>query len=328
MIDNLLKVVTGAIDKVDPKIDIGFMTAGPGWSSYSGGNQPRWLKTMRATRVRPGGGFYVDYNPSDMLYKAYETARQCVLYEGKIADVQYELENFIYQKLDKAAQSVLNECTLALAAGCNGIAFNALNDTIRSMDDYEDLLAGIERMQPVWREFIRAADGLPLRGLWPAWNRHLAARREVDHNWFDNPGEYDFNHAVNLVGVGLPLAAGRETSCGTILTGRLAEIFSDRELREMLSGGAMIDGPTLEVLHRRRLGKLAGVKVGKTYDNGVWETLTDHPLNGPFARFPRHSHLVRPRAFLRACAHGNRRPATCPPDRLQRPRLRLRHRRL
>jgi hypothetical protein len=60
----------------------------------------------------------------------------------------------------------------------------------------------------------------------------------------------------------------------------MAEAFSDDELRSILSGGVLIDGTALQELAKRSLEHLAGVRVGRTYDNGVWELLTEHPLNG------------------------------------------------
>ena len=283
VIANLLADIRKTTHRVSPKIATGLMTYGPSWGGYSGIEFDRWLKSLGARKARPGGGFYADHAPSDMIYKAFETARQIDLYHGQATDVQYELENFVYHKLDKSVQSVINECWLSLAAGCNGIAFNALNDMVQSMDDYRDLMKGIEQARPLWDRYIAAAVGLPMVGIWPAWDRRMVAKRSVNGDWFAPGGEYDFNRAIGLAGLGLPLTTSPQGACATILTGKLAEIFSDRQLKDMLTGGVMIDGPTLQILHARGLGHLAGVKVGTTYDNGVWETLAPHPINGAFA---------------------------------------------
>ena len=168
VLNKVMAVAVKAVRQVNPKIQMGLMTCGIGWGSYSGQDYARWLRTLGAHKARPGGGFYSDYNPSDMIPKALETARQCVTYRAEATDVQYELENFPYHKLDKAVQSVLNECTLAMAAGCNGVAFNALNDMAKSMDNYGDLLAAVERQRPLWEQFLSAAKGLPLVGMEPA----------------------------------------------------------------------------------------------------------------------------------------------------------------
>lgn len=283
VIANLLADIRKTTRRVSPKIATGLMTYGPSWGGYSGIEFDRWLKSLGARKARPGGGFYADHAPGEMIYKAFDTARQIDLYHGQATDVQYELENFIYHKLDKAVQTVINECWLALAAGCNGIAFNALNDMVQSMDDYRDLMKGIERERPLWDRYIAVAAGLPMAGTWSAWDRRTTAKRPVNGDWFKQGGEYDFNRAIGLATLGLPLTTSPQGACATILTGKLAEVFSDRQLKKMLAGGAMIDGPTLAVLHARGLGHLAGVKLGTTYDNGVWETLAPHPINGVFA---------------------------------------------
>ena len=109
------------------------------------------------------------------------------------------------------------------------------------------------------------------------------AKRRVNGDWFGYPAAYDLNRTVPLAGIGLPLAMVQEAACATILTGLLAETFTTAQLRAMLAGGVILDVETLGVLKDRGLDALAGVKVAKVYDNGVWETLTSHPLNGPFA---------------------------------------------
>jgi hypothetical protein len=75
-IESLLANVAAAIHKVDPKIATGLMTAGAGWTTYSGQAFDRWCTALRATKARPGGGFYTDAAPLEMHTKALECGRQ------------------------------------------------------------------------------------------------------------------------------------------------------------------------------------------------------------------------------------------------------------
>jgi len=86
----------------------------------------RWFTALEATKARPGGGFYTDAMPLEMIGKALECGCQRASLPGAVTDVQYELENFPYQRLKKSATAVVNECSLALAYGLNGVAFNML----------------------------------------------------------------------------------------------------------------------------------------------------------------------------------------------------------
>ena len=283
LLDSVLVDVEQAVHKVEPKIELGLMTCGPGWTTYSGQALERWHRTLKAKRSRPGGGFYDDAAPRGMISKALEIGRACVPLPPEVTNVQYELENFPYQKLDKSVRTVLNECTLALATGCNGIAFNALKDLPGSMEDYHDLMKAIAGERGRWERLMDASRGCSMAGVWPAHDDRLMAKRQVrGGNWFDHDFAYNLNPAA-LAEIGLPVTLQREHACATILGGSMPDAFSDDDLRRMLSDGVLLDGPALSLLWERGLGELAGVRIGRTFDNGVYERFTGHELNGRFA---------------------------------------------
>jgi len=286
VLQTLMQDVREAIRGVNPGIVIGLMTAGPGWTTYSGQDIPAWLAALDATKVRPGGGFYSDEQPFGMYGKALEIGRQLVGCHAKVNDRQYELENFPYSALSKAVTSVINECTLALAAGCNGIAFNAIGAlTGPWLSEREPLMERVNATRRMWEILVQHAGNYPLTGLYPVWDKGLTARRQVRQGdtWLNSNQWhlYDITRPQLLSELGLALAV--EPSVGTILSGRVAEIYSDKELTKLLSGGVIMDTRALDVLAERGLADLAGVRLAHAYDNGVKETLTDDPLNGVYA---------------------------------------------
>ena len=286
VVNNLLRQIAKAVHNVDPGIDVGLMTAGPGWSTYSGQAFGPWMKTLGGRRARPGGGFYTDTAPRDMLAKAWEVGRQCHGYPPSVDNIQYEFENYPYARLGKSIQSAMDECLLALAVGCNGIAFNSLPYLAGGLEDYDPLLTGIGRERSLWASFLKAAAGLPLVGFWPVHDNRLMAKRPVaDGNWFawESATPYAIGKPEIHAEIGLPLTTYSESACGVFLSNRLAELFSDRELRRLLSGALVIDGATLQILWQRGLGALTGVRPGQPYASGVREVPSDHPFNGPYA---------------------------------------------
>jgi len=281
-LESLLSDVREAIRAVGPRIKTGLMTAGPGWTTYSGQAFGRWFPALGATKARPGGGFYSDANRLEAVGKAFEVGRQRASLPATVTDCQYELENFPYQTLRKSVGSVANECLLALAVGHNGIAFNALGMWGGSLDDYRPLLRRVAELRPMWEAAAEWAGGLPTEGLWPAWSRQLMARRQVrpGEDWFAHDRLYDTTRPYVLAELGVPLSTDRP-GCGTILSGRVAEAFDDGELRTILTGGVLMDTAALDVLTSRGLDHLAGVRVARRIDNGAMERFTGDPLNGP-----------------------------------------------
>jgi len=277
-IESLMADVVQAIHGVNPAIKTGLMTAGTGWTTYSGQAFDRWFHALKAAKARPGGGFYSDETPVGMFDKAIEMGRQNVLLPDNVKDIQYELENFPCTRLGKANVSIINECSLALAVGCNGIAFDA------GAPACETLMPRVAEARPFWEEFVSHCDGMEVQGFWPAWHPQLMAFRSVREgdNWFDGGPLYNIARPNELARLGLPLSMKRSDG-GVILSGRIAEVFSDAELRQMLAGPVIMDAFALETLTERGLGDLTGVRLRAWQDNGVAERMTDDQINGTFA---------------------------------------------
>jgi len=277
-IESLLAHIAVAIRKINPEIRTGLMTGMH--NTYSGMAFERWVTALGATKARPGCGFYSDATPIEMYRKAIDCGWQRASLPPAATDRQYELENFPYQRLKKSATAVVNECTLALAYGLNGIAFNMLG-LATADEDSLPLLEGIPPVRPLWEKWVAHTAGLSTTGLWPAWSRQLMAKRSVrqGENWLGWPSQYDINLPKTLGEIGLPIATDAP-GCGIVLCGRIAEAFSDRELKNMFAGGVLMDSTALEVLTERRLNHLTGVRLARRLDNGLMERFTDDELNG------------------------------------------------
>jgi len=288
--------IANAIREVDPRIDVGLMTVGPTHTTYSGDFYTRCLEALGGRRGRPGHGYYTDQRRLDLISKAFEVGRQARAYPKTVDNIQYELENYPDITLDKAVQTVVNECTVALACGCNGVAYNALPNTPGPLEEFAPLLRRMAAERPGWEVLAEAAAGLAPVGLWLADTPLLMANRAVDdRGWFhEDPGwheggdyhdagfEYNISAPNGWAELGFPLTTNPDAACGTLLAGRIAECFDDDRLRRMLSGAVFMDARALQVLCDRGLGNLAGVEPDQRLP-GARERLTDHPLNGPYA---------------------------------------------
>jgi len=278
---SLLVELKEAVRAVDPKMVTGLMTAGPGWSSYNGPDFPLWFDALDATKARPGGGFYSDETPGTLYTKALDVGQQRWLCPPTVDDSQYELENFPYQTLKKSIAVLRDECTLSLAFGLNGIAFNALGMTGES-EDYQPILDALPAMRPEWEQLVAHACDLPTSGIWPAWTMDFMGKHDVrpGETWPSYVRGGDSWQGRVFGEIGLPLGVDGPGECGSLLLGRMAEAFSDDELRGLLAGGVMMDGDSLDILQRRGLADLAGATIAQRLNNGVTERLTDDPING------------------------------------------------
>jgi hypothetical protein len=284
-IEGVCADVHRAIVEANPSVEIGLMTIGYSHSTYGGYAINRWMKALGARRGRPGHGYYTDEAPrTQMLDKSFDVGRQVRDYPPQADIIQYELEDYPHIPLDKAARTVINECTAALMMGCTGIAFTLFPFTEVSFEDYDRVLGAVGSERPAWEALLEGRTSLPLVGFWPADNRMLMANRQVDATgWFWEHGVYEIQQPNETAEMGLPLTTDPKSACGVLLAGKVAEAFATEELRGFLAKGVLMDGFALGVLWARGLGELTGVKPGERIPAGITERLTNHPLNGRYA---------------------------------------------
>lgn len=284
LLEELFRRIGEAVQEVDPNIALGYMSVGPGHSTYSGQAYARWMQALGATRGRPGWGYYTDERPRDMLFKAMEVGRQARAYAPEVTYVSYEMENYPHVPLDKSTRALVSECTLAIMQGCNDLSFALTSHFPGRLDDYAPDARAIAGHRKMWEELERRVRNLALAGLWPAAHDRLMARRSVrgDEGWFWEHGPYDLRRAGAWCELGIPACTEPATACGVLLAGRIAEACTDDELRAMLAGGVVLDGQALAVLWERGLGHLTGVRPGMVVSDAVYERAADDPWNAGY----------------------------------------------
>ncbi|MDW7658058.1 MAG: hypothetical protein SCM11_12890 [Bacillota bacterium] len=279
-INRLLLLIEQTIHDVNPAIEIGLMTIGG--TTYSGQDYTRWFTSLQAVKGRPGGGFYTDDTPLGFLKKTYSTARQVATYPTSVTDIQYELENYPYQRLQKSITMMILECASNLTCSVNGIALNALH-TDSQMN--KNIMAQINRYSGMFQEIENTVRGFVNPGLYPAFPMQYEASRSVENeNWFGKSGTlHSAGNAYVLGYIGIPLAMNGTDASGVVLTGHIAHAYSQDELLVMLSGGVLMDADALRIMEQRGLAQYCGVKTADRYDFNVYERYTDDPLNGQYA---------------------------------------------
>lgn len=321
-IEKICHTIGGAIRSVDPEIKTGLMTIGMVFSNYAGSAYDRWFAALRATKGRPGHGFYWDTsvgklgmsalpgNRMELLYKAAEVERQIASFPATANDLQYEYETWPDGELVKSPQTALNEFAVALiSGGCNGMALDTLGWGA-PFTGYEPLFARLQHARPYLDTIMRHAKGVPAAGMWAAWSPQIMAKRSVQAGeaWLapsaTPEAPYDQELSVVLSSLGIPLTA-RPGQTSTVLTGRIAEALTDDELRSTLSGGVLMDTLALRVLEERGLGEFTGVRIAASYPiktvvGMTMARMTTDPLNGAFAGSLHNTSAMTPAAFAAA----------------------------
>ena len=273
-LNDLMAFVGDAVREVNPAVKMGLMTINLQGNTYGLSDQYGLLTSLKADMIRPGEGFYEDTTPGDIFAKTYSVALQ-LADAPIISDRQYELEDFP----DPGCKSVrmhMLELTAACMAGCNGIAFS-----VTPGPGSAGLLEAVRRHREMWHFMVDAGDGWRLAGGHPVLDKHFDAKRLPRRgNWFERLGDFLWREELKPLSTGLPYTPYGEDCSFTILAGDMAQTLDEKELLAYLSGGIMMDGVALDALTKRGYGDLCGGCVADTFDNGMRERYSDHPLNG------------------------------------------------
>ena len=209
----LLVTIREAVDSIAPSIPLGLMT---GETSYSGYGFGDWVPALagrnrRPVKWRPGGGFYSDDVPLQLLDKAHSTGRQIALLPPALTDIQYEHENFPYQRLKKSVTTFTAEIAAAIGAGCTGAALNCLGITGDPPDEYRPYFDGLRACRALFDKAVAAFDRSPCEGVWSAFTRDHFAILQADGDWFASPSwGGDLRYFNEMAEIGIPAAYGRE----------------------------------------------------------------------------------------------------------------------
>ena len=282
--------VRKAVDEIDPEIGTPFMSVGFSHTTFAGDYIEKCMTALRAKAARPGHGFYWDETPMDMFDKVYEMSRQVNhMIPSVLDDVQYEEESHPRTPLNKAPGTRLMEMALSVWGGCTGVAMNHMNlaGGPRPFDYLRYETGLLRRCRGFFDRYLDFAHDLPQSGIWAAYSQWAMSGRKVGPDgWFDNREQseaYNANRFVREWPVfGVPVTADPSHAYATLLQGRLPEVFSDRELSEMLKKPLFLDGEALEVLWERGFGEQTGVRILGAEKGGAEKTASS-PYAGEFA---------------------------------------------
>ena len=279
---DLLACIRSAVDEVDPALPLGLMGCELAYSGYGFEDLARALAGEQKAEVkwRPGGGFYTDAAPMELVTKAHSVGRQVSLLPAEVRDVQYEHENFPYQRLKKSSTIFVAEIASALGAGCTGVALNLMGISSDPVDEYRPYFGAVQAGRAFFERTAEVFGRSACEGIWPAFTRDHAAQGEPFASWGGaGPGE--------LAEIGLPTAYARAGAAVTLLAGSAPLEFSREELVEILSGGVIMDGPALVRAAEMGLAQHAGFAVRGTKEKDTVEILTADPINGEYAGWHR-----------------------------------------
>ncbi|MFH0795955.1 MAG: hypothetical protein V2A65_02740 [Candidatus Omnitrophota bacterium] len=287
-ITGLLEIIEKAVHGIKPGISLGLMTGDRFEEGYDLDNWARVLSGPDGSEVRwrPGGGFYTDRCPVEVMEKADTIGRQVSVLPKDIVLIQSEVENFTYQRLQKSERITALESAVYIAAGCTGTAFNVLSLYDEPLTEYRSLIKTLQHYRPFFDLLAGTTAGTETQGIRTVWNKDSYATSNLSEGeWFGEDSGFWKGLGIcnEMLQIGISPAYSLDGSQAAVLTGQIVPGLKKEEILKILSSGLYMDGEALERLNEMGYGDLTGFTVEDRIDKDCLEEFTGDPLNGRFA---------------------------------------------
>lgn len=258
----------------------------------------KWLKNLSGITgskcwSRPGGGFWSDERPNELLNKLV-FASDIASKVPHDAGVTYEIENYPYTLGSKSAFFTGTECLLAiLTSKIDGIMFNILDMAGNDFNDYRPMLDELKCWEMLWEKAAEIVeDSLPV-----GWSIVQSGGNfknlKTDGTMIDLKTDI-INGIKKVTGwqrAGVPLTSFSKESYGFLLSGYAAQTMTREELEQLVNKPLIMDAIAAERYINLGIGTLIGVNDVYAFGSGVIEQFSNHWLNGRYKGYKRAATL-------------------------------------
>lgn len=295
MLGGFAKSYREAVDAVAPETRLGIQGA----FTVSEVEGDGWCRVMKALAgkagavgMRPGYGYYDDQQPRKLLEKMVHVAREA----GRCArlpetrQICFESENWPHVGAHKNAHGQMAECALALASGCDSIAFYwGADQNGEDAASYDFWLDAVGAWRPFHLAVRDAFAGTRLGGV----AAYFGSGRYGTADWI-NQFEHDL---VRLAGNGLPVTVPEAEPDVWLVNDVAVRTMSAADLPKVFSKAVMMEPAKLTALAKKfpTLRFTQKVSVGKPPEERALSTAT---RSGGYERFKSGRCSDRLKAFV------------------------------
>lgn len=278
---DLLSCIGRTVRALDENITLGIMTGEHWFEGYAFAKRAEALSENGKYEImwRPGGGAYEDFNFDQINQKIEAFGRQSAYLPEYVTCIVSEIENFPYQTIKKTPRSTVFEGVMSMSAGCTGAAFNILpSETLESLDNIRGHFEAIAKLRPYCEKKAELLRGLTLEGIHSGWRPNSQAAVPAGPYISRNGMRYAvYNREMFFCG--LPECYHVDKARVMTMAGSAAAVFSDEEVRGILSAGAYLDPEAVDYLRSRGFGDAIGYAVEREVPVDAMERYLEHPIN-------------------------------------------------
>ena len=279
-----LKVIENSVHSVDSGIVLGKMDCVDSWDADRF-REVEALAGSGKTEViwRPGGGFYTDFRPDEMLCKQKIIEMTVADLPPQVKVIQSEIENFPYLNLRKSRRITALETSLYCVSGCTGAALNVIPDDEWSpMESYSQLLLDLKAQKSFNDRIVSLKNRQPNTGIWDGADKNQELGNSERSRHFICQPEVWPQSALNSQDfpvLGLPVTESRSGCSCAVLNAFAARALDEETLYWLFAKGIYMDAGALDVLNERGFSDYTGFVSGRKFERDAMELAVEHPLN-------------------------------------------------
>ena len=274
------RAIEKAVHTISPSIRVGLMNSGEPNHSVQGRDMDLLLKAFAGNKQpvsRPVGGAYEDCLHAELVKMHHGMA----LSEAQLdnAEIISEVENWPHTRYTKSVSMTKLQMKLHALAGADRISMNIFDFMGTPYAQEPRFAKMIRDTKPDLEKIKTLRCGKKLAGIGMLWDKQYAQNQyNSTHTAEDLIPHREADALFTLLGI--PVAFCRQPV--NFLTASVAQNMSDDEIRELLSGGLLLDASGFQCLSQRGFGQYLGCRSEKILQEVSTEIFVDKEFCGDF----------------------------------------------
>ncbi|MEG1879931.1 MAG: hypothetical protein RR145_01285, partial [Oscillospiraceae bacterium] len=276
------KLLTNAVMEVSPKSQMGYqydLATGYGGCDVDFIFDAMKTASDKIPKSRPGGGYYSDYNPNEMLEKMMLISHANAETPKYVSDICPEVENTPDVFFGKSIHGTCLESTMYLSYGCNSLSYATLMTPYEPLWWHGEMLGEFLKHKPYWNEIISKNKNSNNTGVcvYLPKNSYLKNMNKGDdvNEW----AKVFWNEGKNFLRFGVPICHNLDGAVTYLITSHIVDSLTDDEIMALIDMPVLTDGNALEKLISRGYGKYFSVKAEVFNPVMYKEVFENHPVN-------------------------------------------------
>ncbi|MEG1441537.1 MAG: hypothetical protein RSC29_02635 [Oscillospiraceae bacterium] len=280
-ISNLAETITKAVMNISPESFMGYQYSTTNFTGtgveyildkfYEGSGKP--------PKVRPGGGFYDDHRPYEMVDKALYLQYQNAITPNYVSEKCAEIENTPDVSFGKTIYSTCLESSLYLACGNNSLSYATLMNVYEPMVWHKQMFEMFAQHRPYWERIISHNNNASNGGicLYTSKNSYLKPST-VEFDWI----KQHWNEANEMLRVGMPLCYDEKFGCGYLISENIVDCLQDDDIEYLLEKNVVLDSGAFHKIINRGFGDCVSATTKKFDYSQCCEVFSNHAVNHGF----------------------------------------------